>query len=226
MTPTWSPRASPQPSASSSEARRPLIDTLIDRLAGRQLLLVLDNLEQLPGAATVVAELLAGCPTLCVLTTSRSFLRLRGEHIYRVEPLQLPDPTDIASPERLQRAEAVSLFVQRARAVDAHFVLTIENGAAVAAICRRLDGLPLAIELAAARSRDLAPSSLLRRLESRLPLLTGGAVDAPARQRTLRDTIAWSFDLLPPWSARSSLVFRCSPAGSDCCRPSRDPRST
>jgi predicted ATPase/DNA-binding CsgD family transcriptional regulator len=181
-----------------AEARRPLLDTLIDRLATQHLLLILDNLEQLPAAASVVAELLAACPDLRVLATSRSPLRLRGERLYGVDPLKLPEPTDLESPERLGRTEAVALFVQRARAVDAHFVLTIENGAAVAEICRRLDGLPLAIELAAARSRILVPDALLRRLESRPSILTDGPVDAPVRQRTLRDAIAWSFDLLEP----------------------------
>ena len=181
-----------------AEPRRTLLDTVVQRLAHRHLLLILDNLEQLPDTASVVAKLLAGCPDLRVLATSRSHLRLRGEHVYAVEPLGLPEPTDLESPERLRRTEAVALFVERARSVDAHFSLTIENGATIGEICRRLDGLPLAIELAAARSRILAPGALLRRLEGRLSVLTDGAVDAPARQRTLRDTIAWSFDLLEP----------------------------
>jgi predicted ATPase/DNA-binding CsgD family transcriptional regulator len=118
--------------------------------------------------------------------------------VYAVEPLGLPEPTDFESPERLRRTEAVALFVDRARAVDMHFALTTENGVPIAEICRRLDGLPLAIELAAARSRILAPDALLRRLENRLPLLTDGPVDAPGRQQTLRDTITWSYDLLEP----------------------------
>jgi predicted ATPase/DNA-binding CsgD family transcriptional regulator len=183
------------------EPRRPLLDTVIDSLAARRLLLILDNLEQLPGAAQVIAGLLGRCPNVRVLATSRAPLHLRGEHDYPVDPLDLPGASD-QSPEALARNEAVSLFVERARAVEPRFALTAENAGTIAEICRRLDGLPLAIELAAARSRILGPGALLRRLEHRLDVPSGGATDAPARQRTLRDTIAWSYELLDPQDRR------------------------
>jgi predicted ATPase/DNA-binding CsgD family transcriptional regulator len=183
--------------------RRPLLDTLVDALGERRLFLVLDNLEQLlPTAATLIAGLLARCPNLRILCTSRAPLRVRGEHEYAVDPLDLPDEADLATPDRLGQTEAVALFVERARGADPHFSLTVDNAAVVAGICRRLDGLPLAIELAAGRSKLLTPDALLRRLEHRLPLLTTGLADAPARQRTLRDAIAWSYDLLDPTDQR------------------------
>ena len=160
-------------------------------LRDRDLLLLLDNFEHLLDAAPLVATWLAACPGLRVLATSRERLRLQGERVYPVPPLALPGPTG-ADPGV---AEAVRLFVERARAVEPAFALTTENTPAVAEICRRLDGLPLAIELAAARVGLLPPAALLARLERRLPLLVGGPRDLPARQRTLRDTIAWSHDL-------------------------------
>jgi predicted ATPase/DNA-binding CsgD family transcriptional regulator len=173
-----------------------LQDTLTRRIGEREVLLVLDNLEQIPGAGAVVAELLAASPDLRVLATSRAPLHVRGEHEYPLAPLQLPGPEEIASLGRLADVEAVSLFVERARAVEPPFALTEENAIAVAGICARLDGLPLAIELAAARIRLFAPAALLARLERGLPVLVDGPMDAPIRQRTLRSTIEWSFDLL------------------------------
>ena len=185
--------------------RSPLLDTLLEAIGTRRLLVLLDNVEQvLPAAATLIARLLASCPNLRILCTSRAPLRVRGEHEYAVDPLDLPDGADFASADKLGRTEAVALFVERARGADPHFSLTVDNAAEVAEICRRLDGLPLAIELAAGRSKVLAPDALLRRLEHRLPLLTSGPADAPARQRTLRDAIAWSYDLL---DATAQLVL-------------------
>ncbi|HSU83290.1 MAG TPA: AAA family ATPase, partial [Thermoanaerobaculia bacterium] len=177
------------------EGDQPLWKRLRQALATKQLLLVLDNVEHLVEVAPAVGELLAACPGLKVLATSRLPLRLRGEREYPVPPLALP-PTSGMAPDQLLQYEAVRLFVARAQAVRAEFTLTPEIAPAVAEITRRLDGLPLAIELAAARVRLLPPAALLARLEQRLPLLTGGPRDAPARQQTLRDAIAWSFDLL------------------------------
>ena len=158
--------------------------------------MLLDNFEQVLPAASVVADLLAACPGLSVLATSREPLRLRGEHEYAVLPLALPDARQTTTAEVVSHSPAVALFVQRAHAVRADFSLTDENAPAVAEVCARLDGLPLAIELAAARIRLLSPRAMLSRLERRLPLLTGGARDLPTRQQTLRGTIAWSYDLL------------------------------
>lgn len=166
-------------------------------LATRKLLLVLDNLEQVLGAAPLLADLLAACPGLTLLVTSRAPLRISGEQEYPVGPLAPPAP-DARTRERIAASPAVQLFVARAAAVDPRFVLTDDNAQAVAAICARLDGLPLAIELAAARSKVLAPVHLLPRLARQLPLLTGGPRDAPDRLRTMSDAIAWSYDLLDP----------------------------
>jgi non-specific serine/threonine protein kinase len=167
-------------------------------LRDRSLLLVLDNLEHLLLGVPVVADLLATCPRLRVLATSRAVLRLSGEHVIAVPPLTLPERGAGAGIEELLQADAVRLFVERARAADAAFAVTREDAHAVAEVCRRLDGLPLALELAAARVRLLPPRDLLARLGRRLPLLTGGARDAPDRHRTLRAAIAWSHALLPP----------------------------
>ncbi len=175
---------------------RPLRERLVGFLRDRRLLLVADNVEQVVAAAPLVADLLAACPGLTVLATSRVVLRLSGEQVFPVPPLALPDPDRPPSLADLAQAEAVALFVARARAAAPAFALTEANAAAVAAICRRLDGLPLAIELAAARSNILPPQTLLTRLERRLPLLTGGARDQPTRHQTLRTAIAWSYDLL------------------------------
>jgi predicted ATPase/class 3 adenylate cyclase len=173
-----------------------LSETLKEYLRGKKLLLVFDNFEQLLGAGPAVSALLAGAPNLKALVTSRAPLHLSGEHEYSVPPLAVPDLNAPEPPATLAAYEAVQLFLERAQAVKPEFELTSENAPAVAEICARLDGLPLAIELGAARVRILSPQALLGRLSQRLELLTGGARDAPARQRTLRDTIEWSYGLL------------------------------
>jgi predicted ATPase/DNA-binding CsgD family transcriptional regulator len=191
---------------------RPLSETLIAALRPKQLLLVLDNLEHVLDATPLIAELLASCPNLTVLATSRSVLRLSGEHDYPVPPLAVDEAedggrrtedggSDRCSPSSVLRppsSPAVQLFVARARAAHPDFTLTAANAAAVAAICRRLDGLPLSIELAAARTRHLPVAALLDHLESPLAMLTGGPRDQPARLRAMRDAIGWSYDLLQP----------------------------
>jgi predicted ATPase len=175
---------------------QPLDEGLKDYLRERRLLLVLDNFEQVLGAAPTVTELLAAAPGVKVLATSRAPLGLYGEHVFPVPPLTLPDLKSSPSLESLTQYEAVGLFVERARAVKPEFKVTNESAPAVAEICVRLDGLPLAIELAAARIKMLPPRAMLQRLSSRLKLLTGGARDLPERQRTLRGAIEWSHALL------------------------------
>jgi predicted ATPase len=171
------------------------LQVLVEVLGGSRWLLILDNLEQVLGVAGDLAELLARCPDLAILATSRRVLGVRAEHDFLVPPLTLADdPT--APVETLLASPALALFVDRARAVHPDFALTGENAAAVAEICRRLEGLPLAIELAAARTRLLDPGELLRRLATSFDALGTGSVDMPQRQRTLRDTVAWSVDLL------------------------------
>jgi predicted ATPase/class 3 adenylate cyclase/Tfp pilus assembly protein PilF len=177
-------------------AEQSLDESFKDYLSERRLLLLLDNFEQVLEAAPTVTELLAVAPGLKVLATSRTSLRLYGEHVYPVPPLSLPDLKLQPPLERLTQYEAVGLFVERAQAVKPDFKVTNESAPAVAEICVRLDGLPLAIELAAARITMLPPKAMLQRLTSRLKLLTGGARDLPERQRTLRATIEWSFALL------------------------------
>jgi non-specific serine/threonine protein kinase len=162
----------------------------------RRALLLLDNLEHVLDAAPVVTELLAACPHLAILVTSRAGLRLSGERIFAVPPLALPDLRQLPPLADLAEVPAVRLFVDRAGAVRDGFTLTMDNAQVVAEICSRLDGLPLAIELAAARSRVLSPPVLLTHLEPGLPLLTGGPRDAPVRHQTMREAIAWSHDLL------------------------------
>jgi predicted ATPase/transcriptional regulator with XRE-family HTH domain len=175
---------------------QPVRERLAAQIDMRRMLLVLDNFEQIIPGAVAVVTLLSRCPGLKVLVTSRERLHVRGEHLYLLGPLALPDPRDRTDAAALARSPAIALFAQRARAADHTFALTTENGAIVADICARLDGLPLAIELAAARAAFLPPPALLARMERRLPLLTGGAHDLPERHQTLRDTIAWSHDLL------------------------------
>lgn len=169
------------------------------------ILLVLDNFEHLVAEAPLVAELLASSAKLKLLVTSRAPLHVYGEHEYPVPPLALPDPKSVPAVEVLTRYPAVALFIQRARAVKPDFDVNQDNAAAVTTICARLDGLPLAIELAAARIKLLSPSAMQARLESRLQLLTGGARDLPARQQTLRGAIDWSYGLL---SAAEQTLFR------------------
>src|SRR5918997_5085073 len=169
-----------------------------DYLRTRRSLLVLDNFEHLLGAAPEVSGLLASCPSLKVLATSRAPLRLRGEQEYPVEPLPVPRLARIPAVEDVEGVASVRLLVDRAGESSPGFGLTQQNAAAIATICRRLDGLPLALELVAARLKVLPPTALLARLDEALPLLSGGPRDLPERQRTMRDTVAWSQDLLPP----------------------------
>jgi non-specific serine/threonine protein kinase len=176
----------------------PLTAQLATALQDRRLLLVVDNLEQVLDAAVEVAAVLASCPSLTVLATSRSVLRVSGERVVVVPPLALPSSEARDSLVDLAHTESVALFVARAIAAAPAFALTPANAAEVAALCTRLDGLPLAIELAAARMRVLSPGGMLRRLDQRLELLTGGARDQPARLQTVRNTITWSHDLLSP----------------------------
>jgi predicted ATPase len=189
---------------------RPVLDALKDHLRDRRLLLLLDNFEQVLEAAPLVADLVAAAPGLKVLVTSRAVLRIYGEHDFPVPGLALPDSKHPPPLEELGRVEGIRLFVERARAARPGFALTDENAAAVAALCHRLDGLPLAIELAAARVRLLPPRAMLARLtgahgQTSLHLLTGGARDLPERQQTLRSTIAWSYGLL---NADEQALFR------------------
>jgi predicted ATPase/DNA-binding CsgD family transcriptional regulator len=167
-------------------------------LGDLELLLVLDNLEHLLAAAPRIAELLQACDALTILATSRERLRVGGEREFPVAPLVLPERASGVTRTTLAENPAVRLFVERASAVAPSFALTEENGPEVAEICRRLDGLPLALELAAARIKVVDPATLLQRLERRLPMLVGGSREAPERQRTMRDTIAWSYALLTP----------------------------
>ncbi|MDP9356428.1 MAG: AAA family ATPase, partial [Chloroflexota bacterium] len=185
---------------------RPLPETLRAILKDQRRLLVLDNVEQVVEAAPDVADLLRSCPDVKVLATSRVRLRLRGEQEYPVRPLALPDPSRMPALEGLSQYAAVALFIRRGREARPDFDVTNATAPAVAEICARLDGLPLAIELAAARVRLLPPEALLARLGHPLALLTGGPRDLPARQRTLRTAIAWSHDLLP--SAEQTLFRR------------------
>ena len=182
---------------------KPLLERLKHYLRDKQLLLVLDNFEQVVEAALLLPELLQAATGVKVLVTSRVRLRLYGEHEFQVPPMAVPG-TEYRVPSNsdplgiLGRYEAVQLFVERAAAIKSDFELTERNAAAVAQICRRLDGMPLAIELAAARVKVLTPQAILPRLQSSLQLLSAGDVDLPARQRTLRGAIAWSFELLDP----------------------------
>jgi predicted ATPase len=176
---------------------RPVLEALCDHLRDRQLLLVVDNFEQVAAAGPVIEELLATAPEVRVLVTSRAAFALRSEQELVVPPLDLPDPRRPPDLDALGRSEAVRLFVERAQAVRPEFRLTTQNAPAVAEIAARLDGLPLAIELAATRTKILAPEQILPRLQRRLTLLTTGAGTLPGRQRTLRGAIAWSHDLLP-----------------------------
>jgi predicted ATPase/class 3 adenylate cyclase/DNA-binding XRE family transcriptional regulator len=187
---------------------RPLLESLKDELRKQQVLLLLDNFEQVLTAAPQIAELLAGCPKLKLLITSREVLHIYGEHEFAVPPLALPNRHQLPPLDRLTQYDAVRLFIARARAVNADFAVTNASAPAVAQICYRLDGLPLAIELAAARIKLFSPQALLARLQHRLALLTGGARDLPARHQTIRGAIDWSYNLLDP--AEQALFARLS----------------
>jgi predicted ATPase len=195
----------------SAEGRRPLLELVADRLAGRRVLLVLDNAEHVLTAARELGVLLSRCPATQLLVTSRSLLGLRGEHYVPLGPLGVPEPGEDGL-EQVTAAAAVQLFTSRARRADPSFAVTEENAAALADVVRRLEGLPLAVELVAARVRTLPPSVLVRRLDRALDLR--GDADAPDRQRTLRDTIAWSHELLP--EAERTLLARLSVCAGGC----------
>ena len=187
-----------------TEGEQPsVVETLKEGVADRELLLVLDNFEHVTEAAPLVSELLAAAPRLKALVTSRALLRISGEHDYPVPPLALPEPEKSRDPKALAGSDAVSLFVARARAANPEFRLSEANASSVADICVALDGLPLALELAAARSNVLSPTQMLQRLERRLDLLTTGGRDQPARQQTLRATLDWSYELLAPKEKRA-----------------------
>ena len=181
------------------------VAALVRALGPRRLLLVLDNVEHVLAAGPVLVELMVDCPGVTLLATSRTLLRVSGEHVLAVPPLALPEPARSLPATALAGYEAVRLFVERSAAVSPAFALTDENAATVAQICRGLDGLPLAIELAAARMTVLTPQALLARLDDRLALLTDGAQDVPERLRTMRAGIAWSYDLL---SQAEQTLFR------------------
>jgi predicted ATPase len=186
-------------------AGQSLLDLLKGSLHWKHLLLFLDNFEQVVDAAVDVADLLTVCPNLKVMVTSRMPLHVQGEQEFAVPPLAVPDPNHMPDLAALSKYEAVALFLSRAQAVKPEFQVTNTNAPTIAEICVRLDGLPLAIELAAARIKVLPPQALLARLGRRLAVLTSGARDAPARQQTLRNTIAWSYRLL---DAQEQRLFR------------------
>lgn len=213
LTSLGNPTAVPSAVAAVLGARempdKPPAEVVRDVLREKHLLLLMDNFEHILPAAGHLSEWLAVAPGLVVLSTSRSPLRLRGEHEFPIAPLPTPDL--ITDPTMLGHEAAIALFMERARAVRPDLALTAANAGVVSAICRRLEGLPLAIELAAARARLLPLSDLLRRLESALPVLVGGPRDSPERQRSLRETIAWSYRLLAPGQQRlfrSLAAFR------------------
>ena len=195
-------------------------------------MLVVDNCEHLLEAAPSIGTLLDACPDLVVLATSREPLRIRHERLQPVSPLKTPPPESKLDVDALIAIPSVELFVQRARHVQPSFQVTPENAAAVAELCRGLDGLPLALELAAARSRALPPEAMLARLESRFDMLKGGRRDDPARHQTLRAALAWSHDLLSP--AEQSVFRRLGmfvggcdlDAAESVCDPPRHARRT
>jgi predicted ATPase len=194
--------------ATGGQSAQEVLEKYLGEASRPPTLLILDNFEQLLQAAPMVAELLAAGPGLKILATSRAALHIYGEHEFPVPPLALPEGQTGSSLEKLSKSPAVSLFVQRAVAAKPGFELNRENAAAILEICTRLDGLPLAIELAAARVKVLSPSAMRPRLASRLQLLTGGARDLPQRQQTLRAAMDWSYDLLSP--AEQKLFGRLS----------------
>jgi non-specific serine/threonine protein kinase len=190
----------------------PLIETLKHTLVEKRMLLLLDNFEQIIDAALYVSELLSASPFLKVLVTSREALTIYGEQVYNLPPMSIPGPENLESRQRLFQYESIQLFYQRAKAVKPDFTITDKNASTIAEICVRLDGLPLAIELAAARSNLYSPEMIQKRLDSRLAILTGGSRDVPLRLQTLRGTLDWSYDLLDGGEqtlfARLS-VFQC-----------------
>ncbi|MCC2628531.1 MAG: hypothetical protein K0S14_2181 [Thermomicrobiales bacterium] len=188
-----------------ADPEMPLRQTVVDFMQGKRILLILDNFEHVVVAAPVIADLLAACRNLTILATSRKPLHIRAEHQFPVGPLTLPDLGKALPPDDLIEVPAVELFVRRARAANREFSLTTENARAVAEITVRLDGLPLAIELAATRANVLSPAALLAHLERRLPLLTRGFQDLPERQQALRATLDWSHDLL---TTAEQMLFR------------------
>jgi predicted ATPase/class 3 adenylate cyclase len=204
---------------------RPLIETIKDSLRDQDILLLLDNFEQVTDAAPLVTELLSATPRVRTLVTSRAVLHVRGEHEFAVQPLRIPDPADLASGDGISQYEGVALFVERAMAARSDFAVTQQSAPAIAGIVARLDGLPLAIELAAAKVKLFGPEAILGRLESRLAFLGGGSSDVPARQQTLRQAIDWSYELLP--DAQRTLLRRVAVFVGGCsvdafeavCRP-------
>jgi len=190
------PASIAQPLGVKDAGGRPFLDILKDYLSDKRMLLVLDNFEQIVEAAPQIAEILVAAPSLKILVTSRFLLRITAEREFVVPPLSPPPNEPISSFEKLSRNAAVRLFAERALSADPSFGLTNENVRGVAEICTRLEGLPLAIELAAARTRVLSPNAILLKLDSRLQFLTGGPRDLPERQRTMEGAIDWSYDLL------------------------------
>src|SRR3989440_7481253 len=184
---------------------QPLLERLGEEVQQKQMLLLLDNFEQVVTAGVQVVDMLATCPGLKMLVTSREALHVQAEQEFPVPPLELPDPKRLPDLAVLSHNAAVALFLQRAQATKPDFQLTNANARAIAEICVRLDGLPLAIELAASRMKLLPPQALLARLDQRLLVLTGASRDVPARQQTLRNTIAWSYNLL---DAAEQRLFR------------------
>lgn len=199
------PASIAQPLGVQDAGGRPVLEILKDHLADKQMLLVLDNFEQIVDAAPQIAELLAAAPEIKILVTSRFLLRITAEREFVVPPLSPPPNELLSSFEKLSRNEAVRLFAERAGSADPNFQLNEQNIRSVAEVCLRLEGLPLAIELAAARSRVLSPAAILSKLDSRLKFLTGGPRDLPERQRTMQGAIDWSYDLL---SEEEKAVFR------------------
>ncbi len=202
LSPIQDPALVPSSIAATLEVRedrdRPMIETLKQHLASQFALLLLDNFEQVLPAAPYLAELLRACPELKLLVTSRSALHLQWEHELFVNPLAVPDLTALPITTSLGEIASVSLLVQRTQRIDPEFRLEARNAREIAEICVRLDGLPLAIELAAARMRVLPPRALLSRLSRGLAVLESGHQDQPARQRTLRAALDWSYELLSP----------------------------
>lgn len=228
LDPTLVSAAIAQAAGLKNAGSQPLRAFIIDFLRGRRLLMVLDNFEHLLGATPLVAELLSAAPGLKVIVTSREALNIRGEQQFDVPPLELPDPAAITDLDSVARSPAVALFVDRAQSVAPGFELTEENAADVAAICARLDGIPLAIELAATRSKLFSPHEILARLQNRLTALTVGPRDLPPRHQTLRNAIAWSHDLLTPpeqllFARMAAFVGGCTLSAIEAvCNPEGD----